>query len=493
MPTATLLADRAALESHWSIWLAGLFGGYLGAPMAGHHCDFWDWVWSVETAIRPQPFFAIWSRGHAKSTSMEMACVALAARGRRRYGLYCCETQDQADDHVSNVASMLESPAINAFYPDLASRAVGKYGNSKGWRRNRLRTASGFTLDAIGLDTAARGAKVDEDRPGLLVLDDLDGELDSLGVTERKIKTLTRKIIPAGSDDLAVMGGQNLVHAGSVFARVADGRADFLADRIVSGPVPAVAGLTTELVEGRCRLIAGRSTWSGMSLERCQEMIDDMGITAFRAECQQDLTAPPGGIFDHMSFAHCAANEVPDLVRIVVWVDPAVTNTDASDSHGIQADGISSAGVIYRLWSWEARTTPEDSLRRAIRKGLELGAEAVGVETDQGGDTWESVYRAAAQAVQLERQGAALPAARLPRFRSAKAGQGYGPKTHRASQMLADYERAGRIVHVLGTHDVLEAALGRFPRTKPLDLCDVAFWAWADLRGLLRSKVRLIA
>jgi phage terminase large subunit-like protein len=70
----------------------------------------------------------------------------------------------------------------------------------------------------------------------------------------------------------------------------------------------------------------------------------------------------------------------------------------------------------------------------------------------------------------------------MPRFKSAKAGAGHGSKTHRASQMLADYER-GRIVHVTGTHRTLERALKRFPVKKPYDLVDASYWAWQDLMG----------
>ena len=75
-------------------------------------------------------------------------------------------------------------------------------------------------------------------------------------------------------------------------------------------------------------------------------------------------------MYDHIEFTHCKWDEVPDLVRIAVWVDPAVTSTDQSDSMGIQADGIDEDGTIYRLFSWEAVTSPEDALNRAIRKAL---------------------------------------------------------------------------------------------------------------------------
>lgn len=469
---------RQPVEADWRTWLTTIFPRHVGNAFAPYHAEFWDWAWGIQPDQRAAPFVGIWPRGFAKSTSVELACAMVAARQTRRYALYVCETQEQADDHVSNVAGLLETPAFAAFYPEAATRRVGKYGNSRGWRRNRLSTASGFTLDAIGLDTAARGVKMDEARPDLLILDDLDGPLDTAATTERKLTTLTHSLLPAGSDAPAALAVQNLVIADGIFGRLADGRADFLADRHVSGPHPAIRNLVTEQRDGRTVLVSGEPTWAAMDLATCQQMIDTEGITAFRVERQHETEAPPGGLFDHLSFRHCAWADVPDLVRVVVWVDPAVTDTDQSDCHAIQADGVARNDDIYRLWSWEDRTSPEDSLRRAIVKAVELGAEAVGVETDQGGDTWRSVYAAAAD--HLVRQGA-IRTEQVPAFRQAKAGAGHGPKAHRASQMLADYERA-RIVHVVGTHETLERALRRFPRTKPLDLVDASYWSWLDLR-----------
>ena len=497
-PPPVTPAALATLEANWERWLHALFPQYLadptGAPVpfAPHHAAFWQWLWGLERGVRPRPFVGIWPRGGAKSTSAELGCVALGARRTRKYGLYVCETQAQADDHVGNIGGMLESPRVGRAYPDLATRRVGKYGASAGWRRNRLRTAAGFTIDAIGLDAAARGAKLDEDRPDFLVLDDLDSELDSTATTEKKITVLSRKLLPAGAADLAVLAIQNLVLTGGIFAQLADGRADFLRDRLVSGPHPALLGLATEPREGRAVIVAGTPTWAGQDVPRCQAMVDDMGLTAFLAECQHDVGAPAGGLFDHLQFAHIRPEDIPwgTLVSTVVWVDPAVTATDNSDANGLQVDALAADGTIYRLYSWEGRAPPEQTLIHALLKAVEYRATAVGVETDQGGETWMSVYREAWRTL----VGAGLvPAdARMPAFTAAKAGAGHGPKAHRAQQMLADYER-GRFVHVLGTHATLERALRRFPKVKPFDLVDAAYWAWWSVgrhQPVDRTRVR---
>jgi hypothetical protein len=358
---------------------------------------------------------------------------------------------------------------------------MGKYGNAKGWRRNRLRTNSGFTIDALGLDTAARGIKLDEVRPDLMVFDDLDGELDTVATTDKKEKIITSSLIPAGSEDLTIIGIQNLIHANGVFARLADGRADYLSNRTISGPIPAIYDFAYDNINGRTVITGGKPSWEGQSIDACQRRIDDMGITAFLSECQHDTEPPAGGMFSHLTYDHINPEDVPDLVKVVVWCDPAVTDTDRSDAHGIQADGIDSKGIIYRLRSYEARSTPLETLKKAIEWGIELGASEVGVETDQGGDTWKSVYREACREVGIAESDA-------PRFKAEKAGS-IGPKAQRASQMLVDYERGGRIKHVIGTHATLERALRRFPIMKPYDLVDAAFWSWRALRPAKKKRM----
>jgi len=153
---------------------------------------------------------------------------------------------------------------------------------------------------------------------------------------------------------------------------LADGRAEFLTDRIVSGPYPAITNLVIEQQNGKSIIVSGEPTWAVMDIPALQTDLNEMGLTAFLREKQHDVDQLEGSIFEQIDYRRCRWEDIPTLERIVVWVDPAVTDTDQSDAHGIQADGIASNGDIYRLYSWEARTSPEDSLRRAILKAIEL-------------------------------------------------------------------------------------------------------------------------
>jgi hypothetical protein len=322
-------------------------------------------------------------------------------------------------------------------------------------------------------------------RPDLIVFDDIDGENDSDITTEKKMRTITRKLLPAGAQDCAVLAIQNKVHDDSIFARLADGRADFLRDRVVSGPIPAVWNLSWEEREGKFVIVGGEAAWAGQPLASSQGLLNDIGLTAFLAECQHSTLAASGGMFDHIPWSGLRVSEaqLPAMRRTVVWLDPAVTATDQSDSQGIQCDGLGADGLFYRLWSWEGRTSPLDAMVRAVRKAVEWEADTVGVETDQGGDTWRVVYEQACE--QLRRDG--VLRGRAPRYAQAKAGAGHGSKATRAQRMLVDYER-NKFRHLEGTHQTLEAALNRFPKVKPFDLTDAAYWAWNDLAGRGRGR-----
>src|SRR5688572_1020165 len=118
--------DLAELEAEWPTWLLALFPEYVYAPFGRHHAEYWDHIWSIRPDDKPDPYVAVWSRGHAKSTGAELGVVALGARRIRKYAVYICSAQEQADDHVSTIASMLESSRFADWYPAMAERSLGK-------------------------------------------------------------------------------------------------------------------------------------------------------------------------------------------------------------------------------------------------------------------------------------------------------------------------------------------------------------------------------
>lgn len=415
----------------------------------------------------------------------ELITVMLGAQAQRTYAVYVRRTQDKADESVSNIATMLESSAIDMYYPAMGRREVGKFGNPKDWRRNRLRTDFGFVVDALGVDSAFRGVKIKHKRPNLFIFDDIDDKFDSPKVVQHFIDVICTSILPAGdSGRLAVLCVQNVIRPDGFFGRVVNKKADYLADRILDGPYKAVEDFEyeqradEETGDLRWFITGGKPTWEGQDLEKCQNQVTDWGIIPFRQEAQQEVEVLEGGMYDGVKFQHIERNAVPPLMAVEVWVDPAITSTVKSNCQGIQADGIDDKRNLYRLYSWEGILSPEAALKRAILKALELGARAVGVETDQGGDTWQLSYNSVFQSMLDKKE---IPAeSRKPQFKSAKASS-VGGKVERQNMMRLDYD-SGHIYHVMGTHQSLENALYRFPLFEPYDLADAAFWGWYHLR-----------
>lgn len=327
--TAKALTDASLT---WQQWLGKHFPHVTQFGFADRHVRLWEWIEALRQGERAKSFIAVWPRGGAKSTTTELATVRLCEKLTRRFVLYVSETQDQADKHVQAIASLLERRGVE--------RAVNQYGNSRGWKRQELRTANGFNVAAFGLDTGARGVKLDEFRPDLIVLDDIDGLHDTTKATQKKQDIITSTLLPAGSFDCAVLFVQNRIHEFSLISQIADGTADFLHNREPVSEEPAIVGLeigTETLPDGtkRYRITGGVPTWEGQSLAACEELLNTIGERAFRRESQHEVEGAQGIFFDVSKINWIEAEEVPtDLRKCRAW-DLAATESGGDHTVGI--------------------------------------------------------------------------------------------------------------------------------------------------------------
>lgn len=85
--------------------------------------------------------------------------------------------------------------------------------------------------------------------------------------------------------------------------------------------------------------------------------------------------------------------ELPELIRVVIPVDPAVTKNDQSDETGIipVAKGIN--GHFYILGDYTGKYSPEQTARRISQAYNEKQADTVIGEVNNGGDYIETVIR----------------------------------------------------------------------------------------------------
>lgn len=120
--------------------------------------------------------------------------------------------------------------------------------------------------------------------------------------------------------------------------------------------------------------------------------------------------------------------ELPQLVRVVVAIDPAVSNEIGSDETGIICAALGTDGNGYILADDSGKYRPEEWARRAISLARQFKADRILAEVNQGGDMVEATLRA---------QASNVP------FRKITATRG---KVLRAEPISALYER-GKIFH----------------------------------------------
>lgn len=400
-----LLRAVRALPSDWRVRVPALFGAYFWYPFSAPHEELWAWENEIQTDSTPRPFVAIWPRGRGKSTTTEAVVADLAIRGARRYCLYVCSTQDQADKHVATIARMLESEQVAQYAPNIGKPKVSSNGN-RTWNRKMVTTATGFTVEAIGLDKAVRGQKIDWARPDLIVFDDIDEVHDSETTTDKKEEIITSSIVPAGSTNCAVLFVQNLIHGNSIASRLAKrpneaGAAQYLLNRLVSGPYKAVEGLQYAMQQvgelWRWVVTAGESLWNGYDLSVCEDELNRVGPASYERESQNDVDSDePNALMSTADFerTRVTPDKVPDLMRVAVAVDPPGGATEC----GIVCGGKARINGNWHGYVLEDATQPKgvkpnDWGMAVLKCYYRNQADVIFVERNYGGDMVANTIR----------------------------------------------------------------------------------------------------
>jgi hypothetical protein len=373
------------IEAGWREWTAGLFPSYFSKGFAKRHEELWDWAWGIDLGASPPAFVAVWPRGGGKSVSAEHISIALGLRNKRRYCLYVSGTEDQADKHVESMGKAMLDAGVE--------RAVNKYGSSEGWRRNRLTTSNSYTVDALGLDKAIRGIRMEEMRPDLIIVDDLDDLLDTPATVEKKINLFTKTILPLGSENCAVIFVQNLVHKGSIASKLVDKTADFLLNRVVSGPFKAIEGLKWEIKNGKVVITAGTPTWNGQDIATCEREMNLWGPIAFLEEAQQETTEEKGALWNRALIEAGRVATHPKFNRSVTWADPpagAITECGIVSVGVAMCDCLVSSGGKPERHAFVTRDDsiagePEIWATALVAGYRNAGSDLLAAEDNQGG------------------------------------------------------------------------------------------------------------
>lgn len=178
------------------------------------------------------------------------------------------------------------------------------------------------------------------------------------------------------------------------------------------------------------------------------------------------LVDVPGALWTRalIEAARVPAAAVPELQRVVVAVDPAVTSGAEADETGIVVAGRDAGTGFWVLEDLTGRLSPDLWARRVADAFARVRADTVVCEVNQGGDLVAATLRTV---------DPTLP------VRSVRATRG---KRLRAEPVAALYEQ-GRVRHA-GAFDALEDQMTRFtgaPGDASPDRLDALVWALTDL------------
>lgn len=197
-----------------------------------------------------------------------------------------------------------------------------------------------------------------------------------------------------------------------------------------------------------------------------------LGRQELDAELLEDTD---GALWQRAQIDKCRVLSVPELKRVVVAIDPAMSSHAESDETGIVVAGRGVDGLIYVLADWSGRYSPEGWAQRAAMLYQEMRAQMIVAEVNAGGDLVERVLRQVAPHVM---------------FKPVRALRG---KAERALPVAALYEQ-GRVKHVSALTQ-LEDQMCRFapynPAAKSPDRVDALVWAVTELSEVARGEPRV--
>jgi phage terminase large subunit-like protein len=177
----------------------------------------------------------------------------------------------------------------------------------------------------------------------------------------------------------------------------------------------------------------------------------------------QFVDGASGELWDEVIIERQRIRVAPDLQRITINIDPAISKTAESDETGITVTGKDGGGNGYVLADESGKYTPEQWANLANDLANKWKADCIVAEKNQGGDMVESVLRSTGC---------------KHRIKLVTATKG---KFVRAEPIYSFYEQ-GKIFHV-GYHPRLEAQMCAFDselKNSP-DRVDSLVWGFTEL------------
>jgi hypothetical protein len=203
------------------------------------------------------------------------------------------------------------------------------------------------------------------------------------------------------------------------------------------------------------------------------DLAQDMSSIAYRMEIMaEDIDEAPGALWHRDIIDKYRVEKPPELVRIVVGVDPSGTSKTTSDEAGIVVAGIDAKGHGYVLEDASGIFSPSQWAYNAVGCYSAWDADRLIGEVNYGGDMIETIVRNLDSSVS---------------YKSVTASRG---KYLRAEPIAAFYDRG--MVHHVGTFSKLEDEMCLWlPGDKSPNRMDALVWCFTELMTTKKTTFRM--
>lgn len=378
-----------------------------------------------------------------------------AAHQHVKFAAAFADTETQAQTHLATFKSELDNNlTLRADFPDLVVPKTRGRGTVEADRVSLYHAKSGFVFAAAGMDSSNLGMKVGAQRPDLIILDDIEPHEGrySADLAAKRLDTLISAILPLNIYAHVIIAGTVTMQDSIVHQVVKHGRGDVDDNNTWVGEQRIAARHWPPIVtdDDGARESIWPAKWPLAFLLALE------GTKAYAKNYANDPLGADGDYWtlDDINVAR-ALGSVAGITRIAVSLDPAVTSKKRSDYSGIAVVGWSpSLNKCTVLEVRQVRKTGADLRIDVLDTVSRWNAGLVLVETNQGGDLWQTVLWGLPVKVKTVHQSES--------------------KEVRAADVLNHYQRR-RVGHAEGADLTdYEGQLVAFPKAPHDDMVDAA-------------------
>lgn len=341
---------KYALQHDGEFFVNFFLAEELDFPVPDFHIRIWGWLTSLAVI---QMCLAI-PRGHAKTTLAKLACVYLYLFTDARFVVYLSNTNSVAKDACRDIVNYLRSGNARMIFGDFVwekeSESEGLYIFKIGDKR--------CILKALGAGQQVRGLNIDNQRPEIAVVDDLE-DVDNIA-TEYLLTKLKRWFY--GTFKKALSRNYKIIHLGNMVAVNC-----MLKDHVDSPDWHAM--------RLGCVLSNGKPLWP--DLWPMDKIIADfreyarMGMAAIWFAEMMNMPVPDGlGLIKSDEIVYHADRQPDDCSATFITIDPAISQKASADDTAIVVHGLVNGRpeiVDYTLGKYDPIALFDEMIRLAFK------------------------------------------------------------------------------------------------------------------------------